>query len=919
MTDGSAFVGSAHRAAVSQLLDHYRAVSVGGARVVCLVGPPGYGKTRIVQEFYARLAADQPEPAYWPGSLRELEGSEMRAILEGRKRVYPVEVYVPEGATMPWFWWAILCHQRPDGSYSQAMFDDATQLLAHADSLLNRVAKANATGRSFDATNAVVGLIGALGVALSPPVGIAIGVAGAARTGWQNRDLIHRIATFRERRSQRRLDAASHGRNDHLVEMASQLVAVSTSVPVVLILDDAHFADSTLVDTLKILFRTDDARVLVVATLWHQELDDPDTESPFPQWWQHDRVDHEVQSSYRIDVAPLAQSDAEALLADDLNVVRSQPRDPALTAQLIQRWGTNPLVLRTLVRLPRVQAALNDGMLEVQAIDQLPHQMETILAEYWDHLPARVQHVLGLASCLGSEFLPAIVSRGGALSGHNDSGRAITEAVRPYAWVRAHLPSLYGFIEPGLLEIAERGAHDVLGRNDRTCLTQALVEFLTTTDTHALPERTAVTLWTQHVRLASAGQIARDATVGNSYVSLALHNARRWQFARAAEFGLAALSCLNAELDDEIALRRQIGGWFRQAGMFQESLRELVRSRDLLAASPTSSSAALVHRDLGDTNRYLGRLDDAVSDFRRALTIFDAAGDLAGAASALNGLADASRGLCRWKDSEASFKRCLELYERLDDTVELARSRVRYGMLARDKGMNHEALPLFQAAMEIFEQCGDRLWTARALRNIAVVERNEGWLESALRHFDMTLAIYSEIADKRGVAVTLRNRGDALRLANRVDAAEEDLLKALDGFQALGDDRWAARARVSLADIYRCSARWEAAQAALAYSLQVSAEIGDRHGLGRTLRAKGLLLRDMGDYSGAEAVFAESRAVFCALGDEVWEARAMAGLASLPVSMISASERDSLRSCALAMIQRITGSGDRATRLLLEW
>ena len=413
MSSASGFVGAAHHAAVAQLLDHYEAVRAGAARAVCLVGAPGHGKTRIVQEFYAAMAAAQPDPPYWPGSLRETEGSAMRTIPEGRKRVYPFEVIVPTDAEMPWFWWAILCHQRSDGVYSQAMFDDATQLLAHADSLLNRVTGGQASGRAFDVSNAVVGLLGGLGVALFPPVGIGIAVAGAARAGWQNRDLVQRITAFRDRRNERRLDAAGHGRSHHVVEMASQLAAISTSVPVVLILDDAHFADSTLVDTLKILLRTDGARVLIVATVWRQEFDDPSEESPFPHWWQRERGDREVQNSYRIDVESLAPPDAEILLAEDLVSAHTVPHDAAATAQLIERWGTNPLVLRTLIRLPRVRAALTEGTLDVHAIDHLPRQMEAILAEYWDHLPSRVQHALGLASCLGSEFLPEIVARGG--------------------------------------------------------------------------------------------------------------------------------------------------------------------------------------------------------------------------------------------------------------------------------------------------------------------------------------------------------------------------------------------------------------------------------------------------------------------------------------------------------------------------
>ena len=37
---------------------------------------------------------------------------------------------------MDWMWWGVLCQQRSHGHLAQAMFDDATQLYAHAEGLM---------------------------------------------------------------------------------------------------------------------------------------------------------------------------------------------------------------------------------------------------------------------------------------------------------------------------------------------------------------------------------------------------------------------------------------------------------------------------------------------------------------------------------------------------------------------------------------------------------------------------------------------------------------------------------------------------------------------------------------------------------------------------------------------------------------
>jgi len=87
-------------------------------RVVYLEAPLGWGKTRIVQEFYARLAATQPRPAYWPVSLTSEETPDARALHFQRKRLRPRPFVVDSDVRPPWIWLAIEVDQsllpRPD-------------------------------------------------------------------------------------------------------------------------------------------------------------------------------------------------------------------------------------------------------------------------------------------------------------------------------------------------------------------------------------------------------------------------------------------------------------------------------------------------------------------------------------------------------------------------------------------------------------------------------------------------------------------------------------------------------------------------------------------------------------------------------------------------------------------------------------
>lgn len=914
MREKTLFVGKSHHAAVRTLVECFQRLSDSGPRFVCLVAPPGWGKTRVIQEFYATLATSQPAPPYWPPDLDRNSGPEMRSILEGRKRLYPTEVVVPDGASLPWFWWAILCQRRLDGTFSQAIFDDATQLYAHADSILGRIGIGETAARTFDASNSLIGLIGSLGVALFPPAGIALGVAGAARTGWQNRDLVAKIKEVREKRAERPIDATSYGRVEQVEEIASQLIDLSHTLPIVVVVDDAHYADDTLVETIDFILKHSSGQVLIVATAWPQELDDTSESAPFPAWWTHSGRGGLSERISRIDLELLDKDSAAQLILADI-----PSGDPELAAWIIERWGTNPLVLRTLVRLPRVKTALARGEMK-ESVSRLPQQIEAILGEYWSNLPDEVQGILALASRLGMEFVPTVVAGAAASVGTSDGTRAVTEAVSPYAWVREHDVTLHGFVEAPLWQVACRGAEDLLGQTAIESLSKSLESAVQkVTDSEPLPpERTLVTLWQQHTNFVGDGCLPANTLAACSAISLAERLAVRLQFGEAVRLVGLALKWGSFSTYETAVLRRSLGGWLRQAGRFPEAMNELKGSVTSLENSGARLEAARARRDLGDTYRYLGHLDAAVECFEVALATFEVEGDMRAAASALNGLGDASRGLSRWEQSQGFFRRCMDIYRQIRDERELARSQVRYGMVFRDRWQNAHAVREYMEALSVFRRIGDRRWEARAMRNLGVVDRNERHLAAALGRFDECAEIFDELRDERGFAVTLRNRGDTFRLLEDFDSAERDLNGAMEIFKRIDDRRWGARAQLSIGDMRRRQGRWSAAQTLIFAARNFYSEIGDTPGEGRALRAQGLLLRDSRQLDDAAAAFEESQRLFEQLGDTLWFARALSGLASVARAR---NEADASVENRVRAICRELGAVDEETQALwlAEW
>ena len=129
------FVGRERVGLVEDLVSRFGEVSANGSSMfVSLEGPTGWGKTRIVQEVYSRLAMGQK---YWPGSLLPADSDDP---LQNRKWLYPKAVEPPEGVDLPWMWWGIPCARTDTGRPRQVITDEVTQLVAHHTTLITRSA-----------------------------------------------------------------------------------------------------------------------------------------------------------------------------------------------------------------------------------------------------------------------------------------------------------------------------------------------------------------------------------------------------------------------------------------------------------------------------------------------------------------------------------------------------------------------------------------------------------------------------------------------------------------------------------------------------------------------------------------------------------------------------------------------------------
>lgn len=172
--------------------------------------------------------------------------------------------------------------------------------------------------------------------------------------------------------------------------------AMAASKPLVLLLDDLHWADSGSIELLgALLRRPPDAAVLLALAVRPRQVPE--------------QLSAAMARAYgngtltRVELDGLSAAECRELLGTDV--------DSAAAKALFQESGGNPFYLQQLARAPHPPTAgAGDGIEVVLAGVNVPHAVATALAEELALLPAEVRRVLEGAAVAGDPFEPELAA-----------------------------------------------------------------------------------------------------------------------------------------------------------------------------------------------------------------------------------------------------------------------------------------------------------------------------------------------------------------------------------------------------------------------------------------------------------------------------------------------------------------------------
>ena len=471
-----------HQNVVGLLLERLEVLRDPGCdlpRVVVLSGSAGSGKTRIVQELYARLRSDRGD-AYWPamGDAVRTRGGAGTDPMAGRKVVAPrIDGFVwPAGALPTFGWWGLNCERLASGSSQDVVSAMRSQLEAHALPLV--MARRQVEGLK-DKTRRLAGEVvdevrGAfvdegLSAAfdalkrshISIPFGATLvkwGIKGVD-TSWRRMQELNRLKhdflLGEQGRSVQR--TASQ-------QLADMLISLSyRDLPAVIAIEDMHLMGRELPAFLDVVSSRRSSPILMVGTVWPEG----ENNGVYRRWL------NKAQSSGTVQYVK-----SPILGVDDLSrMIREEaPRTSKADLQQVAGRLNNPYLIRLWLTERRTQEHIESHDGAVVLADEnirLPEDVVVVLKARWDELDDAVRTGLLYAAAISpdtdgcacrfvSEVVVGVVNRREP-DAHYDARMGLRRAIEKLCWCRSE-QGIDFFVEPSLLEYLRGKADSRFGK-----------------------------------------------------------------------------------------------------------------------------------------------------------------------------------------------------------------------------------------------------------------------------------------------------------------------------------------------------------------------------------------------------------------------------------------------------------------------
>ena len=325
---------------------------------------------------------------------------------------------------------------------------------------------------------------------------------------------------------------------------------------------------------------------------------------------------------------------------------------------------------------------------------------------------------------------------------------------------------------------------------------------------------------------------------------------------------------------------RKIAITFERQGDFDLALEQLeIASNKLVAAGNSSPVAkAQILNDRGWILFLRGNFLDARVSLQSALDLVQGSEELSVIASINNRLGAVSYQLREYKQAALYVRESLELRKMLRDLSGEARLYNNLGLLGLMSGDLQEAEANFYQSINLLEKVGDTEGIALANINLGLVKYDLGDYESAQLHLEKAVSVADRIGHRFYLGLGSMYLGRLESAGGGYERAEELLRESQNIFEELGAQDNLVDAQCYRAENYLAWGKIEpATQWSEIARSRLKMDGGDLEGdsvqSGRVLRLQGSIARRQGNLEQSERYLRESADIFQAAMEKLESAR----------------------------------------------
>lgn len=700
------------------------------------------------------------------------------------------------------------------------------------------------------------------------------------------------------------------------------LLAESQQKPVVLILEDLHWADNGSLELLNSLIDLAVYNPIVIVAV-SRTFSDPQLAALTERAAQQLRVRFTDLALHN-----LSPDQSDRLLAN-LLAVYNMPEN--LRNQIVQRTAGIPLYIEEILRMliDRNLLQRQDGHWALPAkfdINTLgvPDTLQGLILARFDHLEAAQQQVLKVASSIGRAFTRALLFECmPSLSGEQIDDALIGLLEREFILPDPAVGGEYMFKHI----LVSDTIYSTLLKRERQELHGRVAEAIEKLYAERLEEQVDVLarhyFWSDYLDralyyLIRAGQKSmRDFNTGQSkkyfedalsilpqaehtneqalqvHMGLgdALTLAGDYAQARSAFEEAARTLTLDKTARVEVAcnIQRKIGTTYEAQGEYDQVLGRLEAASQILvkAGVDSPSEMAQILNDMGWLYFRRGNLGEAEKLLTRAQELAERADRLDIISSVYNRLGGIHYQLDQFKLAREYVVKSIAIREEIGDILGVARSYNNLGNLTWKLGSFDEALENFKRSAELQARLGDEEAIIILSNNLGLLQIDRGYIEEARQHLDEALQRAEKIGHASYIALANHQLSVSYSTTGEWQTALEYSLRSETNFKSLGEKAGLVDVYINLGSIYLGLGEAEKARQYGEQALALQAEFTEE----TETEVKGCALRLLGDVAmtrhenpKAKQLYNEAEVIFKSVGNRLEHGRLLISIARLAIS-----------------------------------